>query len=1053
VVCPWPGIAEAGIRWCRVGAGATPLSNWPDIEQKAGVWDWSAADGELKNLDDPLGLSLLPILGYTPRWASREPDSAETFAPPRDLRHFGRFVRACVGRYRHRVKVWEVWNEPNIGFFRGSVAEYAEMVKTAAVAARQADPQCRIALGCAGVDVDFLKRLYEYGCGPFFDVMSVHPYQWGKEFNDGWMIQKLEACRRLMDEHGDRGKEIWITEIGWSLGEGISPTEQANLLAQALVTALSVRERLKVEKVFWFCVKDWGGPGHGLFDVNGKPKPALAAYRAVTTSLEGAHYLGPWKGSEGVRGHLFQRAGQPILVLWTPASQGRVPVTLQAADGVPLVRTTANQERKEVSSAGKVTVLVSHAPVFVTGLKVPVIVPGRRSGAKDDAGQGQPVPMVTTPAPSTKSRAPTSNGEVWLSVVPPATTMRPYLVLGGYNELPVRVHNDGAVRSQVKLRYELQYGQELLAAGTLQVEVPPQTTSMAACRFTLPARQELAGQLALLRLRGEAGSKALAGLDLPVRLARSGAVEFLANSWTEKAYLHKSEKSGCSDSIRFGNEFGYRFDLRNVMSARLRLLVGANGAKDWSVLVSTDDQHYSQECSGKSWPSWQMISLDPYLAGAVREGPLLVYVKVRGTDCQAREVVLETAADTVPMKWGFYEKSPSELVVFDSRPELGMGMHGIDEKNIPLLRRLGIRCVRHTMYWNQIENTATPGQYDEKQLHKWDELVQLCQKEGIALVVVVHGNPPGVGWPRREEGYRRYARFLFDMARRYPLIRYWELWNEMDAGFTDLFGAGRSDVSLRDRGRFYAEMLKLTYPRIKQANPDAWVLTGGMTDANEFPRGIYEGGGRDFFDIMNLHTYGVPLEWAFSARGLTLRRIMAKYNDAGKPLWNTEYGIDAGNLVGAWGYPHNHKPAQKDGDYFDEEQRRQWEACLVKNRELGLYTKLFPYQFHAGNERDDDKQIRKRVQLPPGMTIDDYGFGIVRRDGLTPRPTYQWLVEKQWNGALKAEPTSEVDVRDRPSRKVVPVGYDYYWGGKDLIIRRVLVNSLFPTRIRLQEAR
>jgi hypothetical protein len=274
----------------------------------------------------------------------------------------------------------------------------------------------------------------------------------------------------------------------------------------------------------------------------------------------------------------------------------------------------------------------------------------------------------------------------------------------------------------------------------------------------------------------------------------------------------------------------------------------------------------------------------------------------------------------------------------------------------------------------------------------------------------------------------------------------------MDGGFTDLFGAGRAEVSLRERGKFYAQMLRLAYPRIKQANPEAWVLTGGMTDWREFPQGIYEGGGRDFFDIMALHTYGVPVEWAFTARGLTLRRIMTEHGDANKPLWNTEFGIDAGNVVGAWGYPHTHKPPQKDREFFDQEQLHQWQACLVRNRDLGLYAKLLPYQFQAGNERDDDGQIRSRAQLPPGMTIDDFGFGIVRRDGRTPRPVYDWLVEEQYNRCLLSETAYEVDVRYRPKRKVMPVGYAYAWEGDELVIHRVGVDSRFPTRIRLKPA-
>ena len=51
VVCPCPGVSKAGIKWCRVGAGATPLANWPGIEKERRKFDWTDADAELKNLD------------------------------------------------------------------------------------------------------------------------------------------------------------------------------------------------------------------------------------------------------------------------------------------------------------------------------------------------------------------------------------------------------------------------------------------------------------------------------------------------------------------------------------------------------------------------------------------------------------------------------------------------------------------------------------------------------------------------------------------------------------------------------------------------------------------------------------------------------------------------------------------------------------------------------------------------------------------------------------------------------------------------------------------
>ena len=133
-----------------------------------------------------------------------------------------------------------------------------------------------------------------------------------------------------------------------------------------------------------------------------------------------------------------------------------------------------------------------------------------------------------------------------------------------------------------------------------------------------------------------------------------------------------------------------------------------------------------------------------------------------------------------------YRRSPTELWVYDTRPELGMGMHGMPDEQIDMVRALGIRLVRHTMYWYLMENTTEPGVYDPKYLASWDDLVQRCQQKGIELLAIVHGNAPGLSFENRQEAYHRFAQFVGAMAARYPSIRFWELWNEMDAGFTDL---------------------------------------------------------------------------------------------------------------------------------------------------------------------------------------------------------------------------------------------------------------------------
>jgi hypothetical protein len=394
-----------------------------------------------------------------------------------------------------------------------------------------------------------------------------------------------------------------------------------------------------------------------------------------------------------------------------------------------------------------------------------------------------------------------------------------------------------------------------------------------------------------------------------------------------------------------------------------------------------------------------------------------------------------------------WQRSASETVLYDARPELGIGMHAFTPQQVALLKPLGIRFVRLTLYWNQME-PAAEGQYAPDYLKAWDGHVRLAGEQGIEPVAVVHAPPPGLDWAHKEQAYERFARFMAAMAKRYPSVRYWELFNEMDGAFTDLFGANEKGLGMLERGKLYARMLKLAYPAIRTANPSAWVLTGGMTDFQEFPRGIYEGGGKEYFDILAIHTYGVPVTWSFIDRGKTVREIMRSYGDGDKPLWNTEFGIDGGNVIAAWGYPHAEKPPRDDAQALDQTQLDQWRECIEWNARNRLYQKILPYQLAAGNERDDaEGKIKERIKLPAGRTIDDYGFGILRADGKAPRPTYDWIARTQPNAAIRARPKLQSDVTFNPIFGALPAGAAPVQWHSQAIIKGAEVDSRTPTRL------
>ena len=112
-------------------------------------------------------------------------------------------------------------------------------------------------------------------------------------------------------------------------------------------------------------------------------------------------------------------------------------------------------------------------------------------------------------------------------------------------------------------------------------------------------------------------------------------------------------------------------------------------------------------------------------------------------------------------------------------------------------------------------------------------------------------------------------------------------------------------------------MLKLTTPVIKQANSSAYILTTGLAPAStsqsnykptDFLKGIYQNGGKDYFDGVAMHPYSSGMypdhqatwnAWqqmdnTFGGTQDSLRSVMITNGDEAKKIWATEYGIPTG---------------------------------------------------------------------------------------------------------------------------------------------------------------
>lgn len=293
--------AGLGMRWVR-----TDLY-WSNVQADGpDSYDWTVPD-RIVATAQAHGLEVLFAVGTTPPWAR---SIATERSAPADPADYGAFLGAAARRYGPQgVHAWEVWNEPNLaGPFptQPDPIRYTRLLVAAHDAIKAADPQAIVLLG--GLSpvpqtkasllgevkfygaVDFLAAVYDEGGGKAFDALGFHPYSYPRMPDDpapwsGWSMM-TGPIRKLMAEHGDAGKKIWITEYGapTSPQGKVSEAQQADMLKRSVALA---RAADWAGPYFWYSYRDLGtDPGNnenwfGLLHADGTPKPALKALEAL----------------------------------------------------------------------------------------------------------------------------------------------------------------------------------------------------------------------------------------------------------------------------------------------------------------------------------------------------------------------------------------------------------------------------------------------------------------------------------------------------------------------------------------------------------------------------------------------------------------------------------------------------------------------------------------------------------------------------------------------------------------------------------------------------
>ncbi len=124
-------------------------TRWANVQPGPDTFDWSNLDRMVEGAERER-LPILYTMGITPSWAAPDAprsayDDGSRTAPPRDLAHWDRYVRAVVSRYKGRIGAYEIWDFANTPeHYTGDLATLSEMTHRAAAIIKKADPRATV---------------------------------------------------------------------------------------------------------------------------------------------------------------------------------------------------------------------------------------------------------------------------------------------------------------------------------------------------------------------------------------------------------------------------------------------------------------------------------------------------------------------------------------------------------------------------------------------------------------------------------------------------------------------------------------------------------------------------------------------------------------------------------------------------------------------------------------------------------------------------------------------------------------------------------------------
>ncbi len=353
-------LAKMGCRILRDHDSGMPAFGWRGMNRRPGEWDFSPAERLFALLKEN-HITPLPVLGKNfneapPLYIPSQPDYVNErserkptkykdniLLPPMEL--WREYISRSAARFKGRIPVYEIINEPNIKI---PAADYALYLETAFKAIRKADPAARVmgfslSSDFSTVTGPWAKNCIELGGLEHCDIFSFHPYD-SRTLDSPIAADRDIAALRSYFKARDRADfPLWNTELYFPFD-----TEETNDYKQGLYRphhyarriftdlgegvrqailphARSLYARLHRPNTMW------NNQAQELI-----PNDNYAVVNAIARLFEKAKILEKRRPGGGVAAYLFERKGKRIAAVWNYRDFTGVKVDIGPLDALDL---------------------------------------------------------------------------------------------------------------------------------------------------------------------------------------------------------------------------------------------------------------------------------------------------------------------------------------------------------------------------------------------------------------------------------------------------------------------------------------------------------------------------------------------------------------------------------------------------------------------------------------------------------------------------------------------------------------------------------------------